>query len=481
MSDVTKVEKKAEYRYADPWRVIVWPISSGISNMYMMLMMFASYVAAGGYGIAVAVAGMIATSTRILDAVTDPLVAFIADRIDSKYGRVRIMMTIGYSLIVFSVLLMFFWGVGKGVVVFTIAYILYVLGRTIYAVGRDMGTPVMTTEPQQRLNYGRWSVIYTQLFVVAVTSYMSLVLAPKYGGLSMGAFQEMCITCVICGTMLTVLSMVAISPYDKKENFTSEKGKKISVKDCLGLLKGNRTLWAFIVAATSDKLAQQATSQSAITTLLFGVVIGNYAFQGNMNLITLVPSILIVLYATKLRGKGDAKTTFIKWTWIAIGLGVATVAFMVIGDPAKISVSPVYTVIFLVLFCLRSGANVAMSACVNPMIADIVDYEFYRSGNYLPGTVAAIISFIDKAVSSFASTIVAFGIAAVGYVTVMPQPNDPCTPAVFWMTMLLYIGLPIIGWICNLLAMPFYSLTGEKMKEIQIANNEKRDLKNAAQ
>lgn len=149
------------YKTAEPWRVILWPISAGVSNMYMMLMMFSSYIAAGGYGIAIATAGIIITGTRIFDAVTDPIIAFVGDRFQSKYGRVRIMMTVGYSCIVLSILMMFFWGIGQGLVVFTLSYILYIIGRTIFAVARDMGTPIITNEPKQRIAYGRWSVIYT--------------------------------------------------------------------------------------------------------------------------------------------------------------------------------------------------------------------------------------------------------------------------------------------------------------------------------
>lgn len=51
---------------------------------------------------------------------------------------------------------------------------------------------------------------------------------------------------------------------------------------------------------------------------------------------------------------------------------------------SMISVSPVYTVIFLVLFCPHSGINVAMNIGVNPINADIVAYEFYRTNNCRP-------------------------------------------------------------------------------------------------
>lgn len=179
----------------------------------------------------------------------------------------------------------------------------------------------------------------------------------------------------------------------------------------------------------------------------------------------------MVFYATKLRGKSDTRSTLVKWTWIAIGISLIMLTFLLIIDPKKISVTPFYTIAFIILFCLRSGATVVTSACNNAMIPDLVDYEFYRSGNYLAGTIAAIASFIDKFVSSFASTIVGFSLAAVGFATVMPQPGDEVTAAIFGITMFLWLGLPIIGWITTQIAMRFYILDGPKMKEIQYANN----------
>ena len=39
--------------------------------------------------------------------------------------------------------------------------------------------------------------------------------------------------------------------------------------------------------------------------------------------------------------------------------------------------------------------------------------------------------------------------------------------AIFWMTMSLYFGLPLIGWVCTLCAMRKTPLSKEKMEEVQ--------------
>lgn len=57
--------------------------------------------------------------------------------------------------------------------------------------------------------------------------------------------------------------------------------------------------------------------------------------------------------------------------------------------------------------------------------------------------------------------------AAIGYKTVMPQVGDSYTSTIFWVSMLTFLGLPILGWIASLIAMKFYPLDEEKMREVQ--------------
>lgn len=470
------MENNSIYRTAKPWQVCVAPLYNGINNLFMVLMMFSSYVAAGGYGIAVATAGMIATSTRMFDGITDPVIALISDRFNSKYGRIRILMGIGYLIICSSIFGMFFLFVGKGVVAYTICYMCYIVGYTFFGVA-SQGVPVLlTNDPVQRPKFFRWSMIYTNLVTTLFTGlYLGVVLMPKHGGLTMEAFQELAITCIVAGTILLILSFIAITPVDKPENFEVGKKEKVSIKDCWHLIKDNRAMQLFILAASSDKLAQTASSQQAVNTMILGIIIGNYSFGGWMSFVTLPITIALIIWATQQIGKTSAKEGVIRWSWIAIILNVIFVAFMAVSDPTKISVAMVPTAIYVVLVVLRSGALTAGSACTGTMLPDIIDYEFNRSGNFMPSTVAACYSFIDKLISSLSTTIVGFCLAAIGYASTMPQPGDPSTPAVFWMAMFLTSGLPILGWICSLAAMKWYPLTRERMAEIQKENNEMRN------
>ena len=41
------------------------------------------------------------------------------------------------------------------------------------------------------------------------------------------------------------------------------------------------------------------------------------------------------------------------------------------------------------------------------------------------------------------------------------------TSGLFWVTIFLFVGMPILGWVASLIAMRFYPLDKEKMIEIQ--------------
>ena len=81
-----------------------------------------------------------------------------------------------------------------------------------------------------------------------------------------------------------ILSCLAISEYGKPENFQTGTQKKepIKLRDCWNLLKENRALQMYIVAAASDKLALTTAGNTVFSTLLFGILIGNMSITARM-------------------------------------------------------------------------------------------------------------------------------------------------------------------------------------------------------
>jgi Na+/melibiose symporter-like transporter len=124
-------------------------------------------------------------------------------------------------------------------------------------------------------------------------------------------------------------------------------------------------------------------------------------------------------------------------------------------------------ILYVLLTLVCNGFAMCVTTANSAFMADIIDYELDRSGKYVPAVVTGTSSLIDKVVSSVSSAIATGCVALIGYRTVLPQPGDPATPGVFWMTMFLRYGLAILGWICTLVAMRFCKLGKEEMAEVQ--------------
>lgn len=154
------------------------------------------------------------------------------------------------------------------------------------------------------------------------------------------------------------------------------------------------------------------------------------------------------------------------------------VLFFIFGDPTQIGVmgSP-SMILYVVLTLLQNGSNMCITTSNTSYMADAIDFELDRSGRYVPAVVSGTYSLVDKLITSFAAVIATGAVALLGYTTTMPQPTDPCTSAIFWMTLSLKFGLPLIGWVITLVAMRECPLTKEEMVNVQKRIAEKRLLR----
>jgi len=109
-----------------------------------------------------------------------------------------------------------------------------------------------------------------------------------------------------------------------------------------------------------------------------------------------------------------------------------------------------------------------------PMVADCSDYETYCSGKYIPGIMGTLFSLVDKLVSALGSTIVGFALAMIG-ISTLPDSTTPYAPGMKGVVIALFCIIPMLAWLATLLAMKKYSLTGERMKEIQAVNHVRRE------
>ncbi len=471
------------------WQIVLAPASACVPTMFIILMTFASYVATGVYGAATVVAGTIITGTRVFDAITDPLIGVWSDRFESKWGRARPLSIIGWLIMSICVFAMFNLGLGGGmggvsVWIFTLIYFGYIIGYTIFGVGSGMVQPIMTRDPKQRAKMARWTTVYTTILSNTINIILAATLMPRHNyKIGLPLFADLCVM-VICATgVLIVLTHIAVTVagVDVPETYVGISREPVKLKDALDLILHNRELQMYTVAAASDKLALQTASNSAIAVMIFGIVIGNYGFNASLSMVNMaVTLVLLLFFVSRLAGNSGLKKANIFWTSVSIVAYASMWVFLLLADTLQITVNPVLKVVFIVLYCAMGAAKMATSCVSNPLRFDIIDYEFSRSGRYMPAVVNTAYSFVDKLISSLATTIVAVSVASIGYTEGMPQATDTLTSGIFWIATFLWLGMPILGYVCTLVAMHWYKLDKETMEEVQRKNTETRAALKAA-
>lgn len=143
------------------------------------------------------------------------------------------------------------------------------------------------------------------------------------------------------------------------------------------------------------------------------------------------------------------------------------------GEGFAININ-LYTILFIVFFGLGYGAYYATADMPIPMVADCADYETYRSGKYIPGIMGTLFSLVDKLVSSLAATVVGVAITIIG-LSDLPVADTPYSEGMNWVVIALFCIVPMIAWIITLIAMRGYDLTGDRMKEIQAVNAQRKE------
>lgn len=460
-----------QYRRAKMWQIILVACNALVGMSVYSLIGMASYSASIGYGISTAVVGVILTCTRILDGVTDPILAFIYDKVDTKFGRLRILLISGFVIEAIALLAMFDFcsSKGMGIVVFTLLYVVYVIGYTITNMTAQTLPAIMTNDPKQRPTIGVWQTAFNYMVPMIMTVMLNMVLLPKFGG----NYNQDFLSAAVRFSMLVaaigiVLVSIGVSEYDKPEFYHGiKKQEPLKIKDMLEVLKGNKPLQAYIAAQASDKIAQQTASQAVITTMLFGIIIGDMSMATMLSVISMLPSIVFAVFGAKYAGNHGSKNAIVTWTKVCMVIATLMLVFFIVIDPNTISSFGVTMIVYVLFTLALNGAKMCVTTADTSFMADIIDYELDRSGRYVPAVVSGTYSLIDKIISSLSALLATGAVALIGYTKSMPQPDEPLTTPIFVVTMIIYFGLPLIGWAITLIAMKNCKLTREEMVEVQ--------------
>lgn len=471
---------------AKKYQLVLFPFNNGATNIYYILTItYIAYYGNGVLGLALVFATTIVTAMRLLDAVTDPIIGALIDKTNGKFGKFRPYMVLGNVIMAVSAVLLYF---GTRLIpdtmmparyaAYVIIYALYVIGYTFQTSCTRSGQTVLTNDPSQRPLFTIFNLVASMIGMGAI-QFLAPILRAKVGDYTTEAFFNVMVPiAIVLSAILTVLAVIGIWEKDQPKYFGigGENKEKVAVKDYIQIIKDNKPLQKLMVAGAGCKLALAIATNGTVLCMLYGAMMGNYdGLYLPMMIAGYIFSVPFFILTVRTSQKKGQKASLMRYVALALIMYVGVLALLLMwkqGVPAvnlSLSNINIYTILFIVCFGIGYGAYYATADMPIPMVADCSDYETYRSGKYVPGIMGTLFSLVDKLVSSLSSTVVGFAVAAIGLST-LPGGDAPYVEGMSTVVIVLFCVIPMIAWALTLLAMKDYSLTGEKMKEIQAVN-----------
>ncbi len=302
------------------------------------------------------------------------------------------------------------------------------------------------------------TLIATMLVMVNAIPYITA----NGGFTSAAAWRHVVLYVALLSMSITAFAIIGIWKKDNKDNYSSSQNSdKRQLKEYLELLKNNKPLQMLLVAASTNKIASQF--QSATLIFFFMIVIGDVGLQPKFSALTMPLAIFGTFAAIIIAIKKGNKSSFVFGSWSAVIVGIIILLIR--------PFSPEQFSMFFVLLAAFTLLNTLTATNINPMIADITDYENYKNGRFIPGMISTAFSFVDKFTSSFATAIVGSIIAYFGYVE-----GGEVTNTLYWSMVFMYLGVPLLGHIASVIAMKYYKIDKEYCVKI---NNEINNRKSS--
>lgn len=466
--------QNGKYHTAKWWQIVLFSLNNSSTNIYLFAFGFVVYYSTGIVGLAALFISQLMGAIRIFDGFIDPALGVFIDKTESKFGKYRPLILLGNLITILSFVVLFTTHMlpeGARLIVLVLALLVHKIGYSLQASVTKAGQTVLTNDPKQRPMFNISDGIFTIFTFTGGQIYASNFLSPKYGNeFSLGFFAELITTVMIISFVFAVLACIGIAAKDKKEYFgLGEKTVETKLKDYLPIIKGNRPLQMLSMAAAFVKFVVQLMSDQVTMVILFGIILGDFALSGQIQLITIIPDLLITFGAVAIARKKGLRGAYVLFLQIAIVALIALGGMIYTLQPGDINFAnlSLKAILFIVVYVIARGFSRSPSSLVLTMGADISDYETSRSGRYVAGVIGTIFSLTDSVASSFAPMAIGWVLASIGFANAYPDQTTALTPELRIAAVILLAVLPFLALSVSLIFMKFYKLDAKAMEQVQ--------------
>ncbi|MFV0362349.1 MAG: MFS transporter [Suipraeoptans sp.] len=391
-------------------------------------------------GITVAAIAIIMLITKVWDAVNDPLMGILIDKVRFKKGRFLPWLRMSLIALAVTSVGMFLLPVDSSasfkIAWATIAYIAWSMSYTVCDVPIFILPTSMTDNVEERgsmLTFGR----FFAMIGIAGASVTIPILQARIGWLAVAI-----IFCVIA-----VISMLPLC-FKGKERKIVRPEEKVTLKQMIRYVIGNKYLLIFYLSMFVGGI----TNFSQYITIYFARHnLGNQDMAGIISLLAMIPMLIVGAILPSLIKKTDKFNLY-------FFCQIATAVFGVIRYVGGYADASVFYVLYIIQCFFTGASNILLFT----FTLDCLEYGTYHTGERAEGVVASVQTFFSKLVGSVSGPIAMMILAAFGFISGENVVQPESVADGIWLCMSLF---PAFGALLSAGILWFYKL---RSKDVQI-------------
>ncbi|MDR3345436.1 MAG: glycoside-pentoside-hexuronide (GPH):cation symporter [Oscillospiraceae bacterium] len=415
--------------------------------------------------------GIVAAFSRVWDGINDPMMGTIVDNTRSRHGKFRPWILMGTVLNAVVLALMFanpgfridsqnpsmaLW------IYASVCYVLWGMSYTLVDIPYWSMVPTFTSKPKERNIVASIPRLFSgggQMLIVVLTVSMVKMLGDGTESSQMGFTRW----AAICGGLMVIAALVTVFSTRKMPRiYPNTPKEKITLKRAFSVIKNNDQLLAFMCTAILFNTGWYLTTG-----------LGIYYFKWVLGDADLMSKFGVAAGAGQALGLVLLPILSSRWGRKNVVKGAMCVTFF--GYIAMFAAGQAMQnfTLFLVFGMIGCAGVGAMFVAQTAMLADVVDYEEYRSGERTDSVVFSMKSLLLKAAYAIQSLIIGVGLKVSQYNGELNAQADGTKTGIS----VMMFAIPPLFVLCSFLVFRAkYKLDGAKMDEVRAGNARKKDV-----
>ncbi len=358
-------------------------------------------------GVPVGIAGFVTTAVLIFDMITDPLIGYLSDRTQRRYGRRAPWMFIGVLVMSAGMVGLFSVPVGmamSGNLTWVVAFFgLATIGFTMVAIPYGAQSGEITQDPKERSAMTGWRMAFASIGIL-----IGGAVIPGLAG-SMGyAMAALVVTPLMVGAVWLSLWSIRKAP-------RNEMAAQVNLAGMFGLVFTNKAFMVLVVLYGVMTLAiAMITAGLPFAALYLIVDSGDTMLSGAATALTT----LSLMFAAFVIGSILSQAV-----WVLLSNRLGKVGALVIGLSLYVvllyalntQLPSVNVTAIAGMFVLAGMTNGAYQQIPWAMYPDLMDVTRRTSGVAIEGAFSAVWLFGQKLANAAAPAVLGLTLAAAGW------------------------------------------------------------------